>query len=333
MNPFFKKFLGISLSKESKSNFIILPYPVKKFLKAHLPFEEDFITLNNINYRHIIILIASLCYRFFYLTIIKREPIMLNLTMRGYEGPSKKKSIVDEAFYYSTPICIILNEDLISKEEIINAFEYLENKNQNNVNIFDFGTLKIFINSSNGYYYIDYSVIVSILQNLFNNIPLKSHGFRGNLLEEAINLPCYLPTTPCKGIDNTSKQIDFSCLIGDTLIIGECKVVARRQSFFNGSYQAIKLREDKVIDKGLDHIDDKAQWLLNHLRGTNYNITKIKNILPIAISPFVEFIHSKKRKCWINETTPRVLSLSEFIDFIKSFDKNQVRYNLLSIPS
>ncbi|WP_156126171.1 hypothetical protein [Hymenobacter sp. DG25B] len=331
MNDFFKSNLNFIISDEQAVNYLLIPYPIRKYLKSHLPFEKDFIKQNKVNFKHIITLITSLCWRALHLTIEERSSIYINWISRGYEGPSTKEGIIGEAYYYSPIAGKILKEEETTIEQLTSAFEYLENRHQENVNIFDRGTLKLLIQTGENHYFIDYSLIPIILNNLFDKISLNEHGFRGPLFEEAIEKKSYLPTTPCKGLDRSSKQIDFSHLIGDVLIIAECKAAARRSSFFNGSHNALKLRESKVIEKGITQIEQKAQWLIQHKKGTNYNIENVKYIIPVAISPFVEYIPYTSKRYWLNDILPRVLSIDEFLELINSFDISDIKYNIVEI--
>ena len=57
--------------------------------------------------------------------------------------------------------------------------------------------------------------------------------------------------------------------------------------------EVIKHRTDSVVELALTQVDDKANWLAAHLVGSNYDITVYDYILPIAVSPFVEFIPSQ----------------------------------------
>ena len=322
-----EQFLNIKLG-DQPTNFIIYPYPLKKYITALLPFDNDFKSIFGISYINIVLLLASMCFRYFYMTIVEKRPILINILMRGYEGPSTKAEIVGEIMYFMPHTLEILKGDNPERNDIEKAFEFLELKNQESIDFEDFGTLKVFCPVGDNRYYVDYSVIPNILYSLFNQIDLNPHNFRGEILENSIGFNSYLKTTKLKHKDGSSRQIDFSYLFGDLLIIAECKVVARKPSYFSGSFKSLILRQEKLIEKGLKQVDDKAEWLLERKKGTNYDTENVKYILPVVISPFVEYISSVEHRYWINDELPRALSLEEFRKLLNEFDKDKVLFNL-----
>jgi hypothetical protein len=125
-----------------------------------------------------------------------------------------------------------------------------------------------------------------------------------------------LPTKQIFGYDNTSRQVDAAFAVEDVLVICECKVVGRSIAVERGSADALATRK-KVIDTALREIDEKAQWLLAHPKGTNYDITEFHYILPLGVTPFTEFIPSRDTYYWLNDRVPRVLSPHELAELLK----------------
>ena len=107
-------------------------------------------------------------------------------------------------------------------------------------------------------------------------------------------------------------QIDYAVALGSHLVIAECKVRGQSIGFDRGDPQAIKHRTDNVVELSLSQVDGKANWLASHPIGRNYNISTYDYILPIAVSPFVEFIPSQDIRYWITKDIPRVLRPEEF---------------------
>lgn len=329
INALLEKVLKLSIQSIGQSNFILYPYPIKKYIEVHRPLEKDFRQKYGISFVTVIISFSAMCFRYFYLTAVEKKTSILKILQRGYDGPFKRKDILDEVSYFAKHVCRYLAEPLPSNKELEQGFVFLELRDQLKIDIRNSGSLKLFIKSNDDYYFVDYSTIPNILNNLFDGINLNTHNYRGSLFENSLGFTCHLPTKPCKATDGTLKQIDFSYVVGECLLIGECKVVARKNSFFSGSFNSLKLRETKVVEKGLKEIDEKAVWLLRNPKGVNYDISKIKYILPFTISPFVEYIHSTNSFYWINEELPRVLSFEELRSFVDTFDLKSVRYNLL----
>lgn len=119
-----------------------------------------------------------------------------------------------------------------------------------------------------------------------------------------------LPTGPCNSLGNESRQIDEAFDLNELLLITECRAVGRSFGIERGDPNALAFRRMK-IDRALHDIDEKAQWLANHVLGKNYDVRKYRWILPIAITPFVEFIDSLEPRYWLSSDLPRVLTPSE----------------------
>ncbi len=331
-NKIFKHVLNFQIYNKVTSNYLMFPFPIKKYLIAHFPFVEDFKNGTGIDFRTILFCIGSLCVAYYYKFVVEKQPSFISIMFRGYEGPYRMSDITKHIYNNKEITENILDYKFdINGRKIELACKYLTLENKKSVTYYDFGSLKLFVKAFEDRYYIDYSIIPTILLNLFNSIDLNKHNFRGKTLEDAIGTVSYLPTKPCKSLAGTQKQIDFSFKFEDILIIAECKVVAKKPGYFSGSILGIEHRKMNVIEKGLHEVNEKAVWLKKNPNGTNYNLIGIKYILPVAISPFVEFIHSLNEYYWINNAVPRVLSLSEFMKFIETLKRDEMKFNLLDV--
>jgi hypothetical protein len=167
---------------------------------------------------------------------------------------------------------------------------------------------------------------------LFVGIHIPDQNFKGDALENAIRKDkSILPTKTCKAATGEERQIDYAVACGTHLIIAECKVVGMSIGFDRGDPKAIKHRTDNVVELALSQIDDKANWLAKHPIGTNYDITPYEDILPAAISPFVEFIPSQDERYWVSKDTPRVLTPKEFERLINDQTAVMNAFNKISL--
>lgn len=334
LDPFIALISHFQIKGESSPNFILIPFPIKKYLSAHLPFSDEFYRVHKVSFKSIVFCLASLCISYFLKSSIEKKPTVLHILQRGYEGPENKAEIINEIYYmrdYSKKLLDL--EYNIEKDEILLAFEFLELKDQDSIDLFNLGTLKFLVPAIDNRYYLDYTVIPSLLDSLFAKISLNEYNFRGDLLEKSIGIKSDLLTKPLKNLSGKEKQIDFAILIKNILILAECKVVAKSSSYFKGSYKSINYRKEKVVIRGLREADEKAKWLAKHPKGLNYNIIGAEFILPIAVSSFIEYIHSKDEYYWINEEIPRVLSIEELIHFINNFENIKITNNLIKIEA
>lgn len=101
--------------------------------------------------------------------------------------------------------------------------------------------------------------------------------------------------------------------------------------FDRGDPQALNHRTANMIEPALSQVDDKASWLASNPKGTNYDISTYDCILPVGVSPFVEFIPSRDRRYWISNDIPRVLTVQEFNKLINDKDTISGSLNKVSI--
>ncbi len=72
-----------------------------------------------------------------------------------------------------------------------------------------------------------------------------------------------------------------------------------------------EFRREK-FESALDDCDKLAEWLSKRRRGANFEVTQgIDIIIPIAVSPFVEYIWSSDETLWLTKEIPRVCTPDE----------------------
>ena len=318
-NKVYEELFNFSVGKDYVPNFLLLPFSLGKYMKAHLPFTNDFKLKYNVSFQSLLLIMLALCYRYFHISAMKESPRVVHIMQRGYEGPELMSNILRIVKEYKAIALRFLGIDYeIKNSEIKRAIQFLTLKDRSVISLMYSGTLRMFVPAGEDRFYIDYSILFDILNNLFFDIDLNKHNFRGLTLEEVLNeQPSYLPTKPCKNIKGQEKQIDFSVRIAKLLIIGECKVVAKSLGFYTGDIKSLQYRRERVIDRGLSEVDAKAQWLAANPVGRNYNLDDIEYILPIAISSFKEYIPSTNSYYWITRDVPRVLTVTEVRELVK----------------
>ncbi len=105
-------------------------------------------------------------------------------------------------------------------------------------------------------------------------------------------------------------------LWGDASVIVECKSWSKSIAFDRGDPEAIR-RRNSLINEALIEIDGKAQWLAEHPRGVNYDVGTFDDILPLVVTPFVEYIPSLSPRYWLKKGLPRVLNPTELAQSIR----------------
>lgn len=308
-NDLLKKTFQIELSQEFVPNFIWGSEDLSSFYEAHKPFADAFSEQNHVKLVDVISVIASLS------TIVlsgwKDFREMVRSFQRAYDGPSRRELIIAgirrrlsvAIELYSLPV-------QASSVDVDAVFDYLAltEANRSEIDLGLAGPRAIFIPSFDGRYYIDYEPIISRLYYLFFGLKLSDQNFKGDALESLIRVNSSgLPNSEIRADNGSSKQFDASFRAGDTLVIVECRAVARSLGIERGDPRAIQFR-NSLIDRTLKDIDTKANWLRISPKGRQYDVTQFRRIMPVGVTPFREYIPSLDQHYWVNDTLPRIMT-------------------------
>ena len=153
--------------------------------------------------------------------------------------------------------------------------------------------------------------LVRRLYNLFVGVNIPDQNFKGEALEHLVRFSkSVLPPKGCKIENGEKKQVDAAFKVGNRLVIVECKAIGISIGFSRGDSHAIQYRKEQ-LDNALKQVDEKAQWLATNPIGTNYDISKYVDILPVVVTPFAEYIPSLQSKYWVTDDVPRVITPNE----------------------
>jgi len=227
-----------------------------------------------------------------------------------------------------------IHKSAIPSDEIKNAIKFweLDVSNRTDIDLSYSGPHYLFLPIHSDQFFIDYAWIFRRLHDLFVGIWIPDQNFKGDALESIVRKgKSKLPIKPYRASNGEKRQIDYAVECGSHLVIAECKVVGKSIGFDRGKPQAIKHRTDNVVELALSQVDDKARWLAAHPVGTNYDITAYDYILPLAVSPFVEFIPSQDTRYWVSKDIPRILTPKEFENLLNNRDAIVNAFNRISL--
>ena len=336
----FSKLYRVRIESDITFNFAWFPFNLKEYRKAHVPFASAFYEKYEVSLDAVLAIVAALSFRVFYSWQQTRGTSLFRYWQRAYEGPCPRQSILEEIIQGIPAACetMGIRKTAISCREIESAVRFweLDMSNPRNIDLSYSGPHYVFLPVKDGHVFIDYAWIHRRLHDLFVGIRIRDQHFKGSSLESMISkAKSALPTKPCRADTGERRQIDYAVACGSHLVIAECKAVGMSIAFDRGEPQAIEYRTNNVIERGLSEVDDKARWLATHPVGTNYDVTKYEYVLPVAISPFVEFIPSQDTRYWVSKDVPRVLTPTEFENLLKdvptiknAFNRVSLRYNL-----
>jgi hypothetical protein len=297
-------------------NFLWVPFNLRGFRDIHMPLALSFKDKYGVSLDAVLAVISSLCARSLILWTRKGPDAFLRHWQRAYEGPTLKSLIQNEIKYFLPAGLDILGieEHKIDIKEVDSAISFWEltTVKRGQIDLPYSGPHYVLLPFQNDRWFVDYAWILRRLYDLFVGVSVSDQNYKGQALEKAVGLESsVLPTRPCKAFDGTEKQIDCAYSVGNHLIIVECKAVGRSIGYERGDPRAIAYRQQNVVERGLAEADEKAAWLTQKPRGKNYDISSFEDVLPVAVSPFVEFIPSKRPTYWISNDIPRVLTPSE----------------------
>jgi len=317
-------------------NFVWFPFNLRDYRNAHLPFAIPFKEKYEISLDAVLAVIAAILLRVLLIWEKFGISAFTKFHQRAYEGPITYELLLDEINTFIPHACVLLEveESSISKNDVLAAFRFweLNETKRDDIGLSYSGPHHLFLPIQSNKYFIDYAWIHRRLYDLFIGVQIPDQNFKGAALEKAVQEgPSMLPTRSCKAISGEQRQIDYAVARGEYLLIAECKVVGRSIGFDRGDPRSIIYRIDKVVNLSLSQVDEKASWLASNPVGTNYDISSYDYILPIGVSPFVEFIPSKDTRYWISDTIPRVLTVKEFKELITDKGTITNAYNKVKI--
>jgi hypothetical protein len=315
---FFSLFnLKVANAKNVQFNFIWFPFNLGGFYRAHLPFSEAYRAHKGVDFEWVVALLGALCYRVQYMW--NEDPLkVLRFWKRAYEGPYTKQFVTDEIKAFLPASCkhLGLTFDLPSMDlEKCVSFLTLNDSYRNNIDLLCSGPHAVFLPFDDRLF-IDYAWLQRTLYNLFYGVELSDQNFKGAALEETVRRgKSILPVGPCRALDGSKKQIDASFEDNDMLIIAECRAFGRSFGIDRGEPAAIQYRLRKV-NEALRDIEGKGRWLASHAKGMNYDVSGYRIIIPVAVTPFREYIPSLNYWYWLTPSVSRVLSPSELDELL-----------------
>jgi len=309
---FFAAVSGWEPPSEFEFNFLWTPFDLRGYYEAHRPFEAAFVDAHGTSLGSVLCVIGAVCLHAFLSWRHAGPGSMVRYWQRAYESTAIDGGLMEDIRAFMPAVRRALGHDG-SDSDIQSAIGFLtlDCKKQEQVDVMLAGPHRPFLPWDTRHVFFDYAWIFGLLNRLFFGLKLGDQNFKGDALERLVRVDaCTLPSTPCIGGDGEKKQVDAAFAAGDRLVIIECRAFAQSLGFERGDPTAIAYRS-KRIDQALTDVDAKAKWLAQRPVGRNYDISRFKFIVPIAVTPFIEFIPSTASRYWLNDSVPRVLTPDE----------------------
>lgn len=111
------------------------------------------------------------------------------------------------------------------------------------------------------------------------------------------------------------RELDAGVVIGDVLYAFECVSVERPLDYEIGSLATFSRRREQLDEKVTQALT-LADFLRAKPRGTNYDFTHVREIVPLVVSPFEEWVWERSERLWLPDGNPRILSAREALDLL-----------------
>jgi hypothetical protein len=313
-------------------NFVWLPFLLRSFHHAHAPFAEAFDRRHGVSLTAVIAVVAALLARAL-LSWRDDLPSLVRHWQRAYDGPYSTRAGIEREVrqFLEAGLASIGSDARPSDVDVPAAMDFWTCK-RDQVDVSLGGPMAMLLQSGEECWFLDYAWLSYSLYTLFFGVHPDNENFKGLLLEEVIDAGrSVLPGAPCRLPSGIEREIDAALEVGDTLILAECKVFGRSFGFERGDPIAIAFRTNKV-EAAIREADDKAARLAEAPVGANYDISRFRRIVPIAVTPFVEYLPSRASWYWLTADIPRVMTPRELAAAIdagvfRGFVQNELTIN------
>lgn len=332
---FLNRLLGIessvTINKHFVPNFVWAPFDFMQFYKSNKFLKDEFMKCYGFSLKHFVFICFIISADLIGSCVGNSENVN-EMQKRAYRYYVSKKEYIEQLHMLSKQLDFIMDEKIvISEEEIIKIIDYLtvDFNKRNDMSLTTLGPRKMIFSLKNKEsILIDYLPLLDII--LKSTFPLKINDEKekqkGYIFEDFVinelknsGFTLWENKKELKQLDGTSKEIDASFIYKNILFICECK--SNKQSItFNmiGDYKTLDYRKRKNII-GINDADDKVKWLTKSSEPKNYKIPdSVDYIVPVLITPFVEYIWNLSDGLWINNDTPRIITCDELIKFVKN---------------
>jgi hypothetical protein len=302
----------------SAPNFVWLPFDVRTFLAAHAPFRDAFAEAHGVRLDAVLVLLAAASLWAQAEWTAEPPSWLVRLWKRAYMGPYTREYVTQEITRFAPHAAetLALTKEQVSEAELKTAMDWatLAEERRSDIDLAYPGPHFLFLPYGAGRLFVDYAWIGRRLYDLFLGVRIDdaAANYKADLLENAVRgLAQQYRIRKCRLGGKVRADIDAAFAVGETLIVAECKAAGRPVSFDRGDATAIQHRTDRVVTPALQEVDRKARFLAENPVGDNYDVSGFRTVLPIGVTPFVEFIPSLDTWWWLSPEVARVMTPEE----------------------
>lgn len=174
--------------------------------------------------------------------------------------------------------------------------------------------------------YVDYAAVTDVLAGFHRSVGAvqgKAGNVKGKRFEDdvlrrgnAAGLQPWLARCKLVADDETTREIDCSFVVNETLWVLECKAHHQDIRIDRGDHAKLRSQREKLT-KDLKQGRTLVEFLREHPKGTNYSVPdNVTEIECCVLTTGVEWIWSEDPGLWLTDDIPRICTLDELLSLL-----------------
>lgn len=310
------------IESDTVSNFVWATINIQSYIETHALFDKKVREKHGFSIAEIALYLSALSYHFFMNTSKKLIPL-LSLYQRAYLIHDNLENLEKMSLQMMQNLAkkMSIKPETLTIENVkkITNFLTLSKLEQKKISLWTYGPNYVFIPSDN-FILVDLVNSVKVLENLFFGIRIGDekgdvfeNNYRAFIQNSNLDL---LKERRIENFDDKEREIDAAVRVKDTLYLIECRALERPLNYEIGNIDTLSTRKKELLIK-LEQAETLAEFIKKNPKGKNYDFSWAKQIVPIMVTPFVEWIWSDDNKFWLTDDIPRILSPKESLQIMK----------------
>jgi hypothetical protein len=115
-------------------------------------------------------------------------------------------------------------------------------------------------------------------------------------------------------LDGSKREADAVFYIGQRLVLVDCLSIWRPLDF-DVSRPKTMIARQRELQKKIQQAGSCAKKVSENPVGRNFDFSKAESFSYVVVTPFVEWIWEKTADLWIDDVTPRIMRVNEFLEW------------------
>lgn len=315
------------------SNYLLLPSTMEPWYRCARLFSKEIRAIWGVSPEQIACFLVASSRRHY---LIWRQDIRLRyaLWQRGYVVIEAERYAREVAAFYRECYSEMFGETKSPRAaaretaEVLAAITYKE-ADFEKIDLWTRSGAKVVHPVGEGYH-LDYSMLPVFLAHVLRGIPVtggppavaKGIEFEQqarDIIETLVpGIELWGAHRVLKFHDGSERELDLGIVLGEVMLVCECRSHAVPPSFDRGEPDALWEREQK-LGAAVAKADSLSQKLAGHPKGRNFALPDgVRFVIPCVLTPFAEYLPEKSSTFFFDDGNwPRVCVPEEFAEFLK----------------